>query len=55
MKAIIIFNCVISVIFTMCYAYQFFYIFVGLLKKPMVFKEKKKHCFAVVISARNES
>lgn len=55
MKAIIIFNCVISVIFTLCYAYQFFYIFVGLLKKPLTFIAKRRHRFAVVISARNES
>ncbi len=55
MKAIIFFNCVISVIFTLCYAYQFFYIFVGLLKKPKKFSAKKQHRFAVVVSARNES
>lgn len=55
MKAIIFFNCVISVIFTLCYAYQFFYIFVGLLKKPKKFFAKKQHRFAVVVSARNES
>lgn len=55
MKAIIIFNCVISVLFTVCYAHQFLYIVVGLLKKPMVFEAKKLHRFAVVISARNES
>ncbi len=55
MKAIIFFNCVISVIFTLCYAYQFFYIFVGLLKKPKKFYAKKQHRFAVVVSARNES
>ena len=55
MKAIIVFNCIISVIFTLCYAYQFFYIFVGLLKKPLKFIAKKQHRYAVVVSARNES
>ena len=55
MKAIIFFNCVISVVFTLCYAYQFFYIFVGLLKKPEKFEASAQHRFAVVVSARNES
>lgn len=55
MKAIIVFNCIISVIFTLCYSYQFFYIFVGLLKKPLKFIAKKQHRYAVVVSARNES
>lgn len=55
MKAIIVFNCIISIIFTLCYAYQFFYIFVGLLKKPLNFIAKKQHRFAVIVSARNES
>lgn len=55
MKAIIFLNFVISVVFTLCYAYQFFYIFVGLLKKPLEFTAKAQHKFAVVISARNES
>lgn len=55
MKAIIFLNFVISILFTLCYAYQFFYIFVGLLKKPLEFTAKKQHKFAVVISARNES
>ncbi len=55
MKAIIFLNFVISIVFTLCYAYQFFYIFVGLLKKPLEFTAKVQHKFAVVISARNES
>ncbi len=55
MKAIIFLNFVISIVFTLCYAYQFFYIFVGLLKKPLEFTAKAQHKFAVVISARNES
>lgn len=55
MKAIIFLNCVISIVFTLCYAYQFFYIFVGLLKKPTEYTAARQHRFAVVVSARNES
>lgn len=54
MKAIIIINAVISVLFTLCYAYQFFYLFVGLLKGEQKFNAEKQHKFAAVISARNE-
>lgn len=55
MKAIIFLNFIISMVFTLCYAYQFFYIFIGLLKKPMEFTAKTQHRYAAVISARNES
>lgn len=55
MKAIIFLNCIISIVFTLCYAYQFFYIFVGLLKKPVEYSASTEHRFAVVVSARNES
>ncbi len=54
MEAIIVFNAVISILFTMCYAYQFFYLFVGLFKGEQKFKAKTQHKFAAVISARNE-
>ena len=54
MKAIIIFNAVISILFTLCYAYQFFYLFVGLIKGEQKFKAVREHKFAAVISARNE-
>ena len=54
MTAIIIFNAVISILFTLCYAYQFFYLFVGLLKGEQKFKAVREHKFAAVISARNE-
>ncbi|MBQ2613847.1 MAG: glycosyltransferase family 2 protein [Clostridia bacterium] len=54
MKTIIYLNWIISIVFTLCYAYQFFYIFVGLLKKPKTFTAAKNHRYAVVISARNE-
>lgn len=40
--------------FTLCYAYQFFYLFVGLLKGEQKFKAVREHKFAAVISARNE-
>ncbi|MEG2669383.1 MAG: glycosyltransferase family 2 protein, partial [Oscillospiraceae bacterium] len=55
MKAIIYLNYAISIVFTLCYAYQFFYIFIGLFKKSEKFTAKKQHKFAVVVSARNES
>ena len=54
MQTIIYLNYIISFVFTLCYAYQFFYIFVGLLKKPKEFEAKEDHRYAVVISARNE-
>lgn len=54
MKTIIYLNSMISIVFTLCYAYQFFYIFVGLLGKPKTFTASKNHKYAVVISARNE-
>lgn len=55
MKTIIYLNYTISIVFTLCYAYQFFYIFVGLLKKPKGYMATQNHRYAVVISARNES
>ncbi len=54
MKTIVYLNFIISLIFTLCYAYQFFFIFVGLFAKPKVFKTDKQHRFAIIISARNE-
>ena len=47
-------NMAIAVLFLICYAYQFFYIFVSLIKKPKQFIAKKKHRFAVLVSAMNE-
>lgn len=55
MKAIIIFNFIISMVFTLCYAYQFFYVFVGLFKKQKTHHAQKNHHYAIVISARNEA
>ena len=54
METIIYLNFLISIIFTLCYAYQFFYIFIGLLKTPKKLTASNLHKFAVVISARNE-
>lgn len=48
-------NTLIGVFFVICYAYQFFYIFVALIKKPKKHpKSDKLHRFAVMIAARNE-
>lgn len=55
MNEIVMLNWIISVLFTICYAYQFFYIVVGLVKKPVRYTAKKNHRYAAVVSARNES
>lgn len=55
MEIIILSNYMISLIFTLCYFYQFVYVVLGLLKKQPDFSAKKNHRYAVVISARNES
>ena len=50
-----IFNICVFLSFTICYAYQLYYIFVSLTKKSPCLKAKQNHRFAVMISARNES
>lgn len=50
-----IFNGCVFLAFTCCYAYQLFYVFVSLTRKPPVKEAKKNHRYAVVISARNEN
>ena len=55
MNEIVFLNWIISVLFTICYAYQFFYVVVGLVKKPVRYTAKKNHRYAAVVSARNES
>ena len=56
METIKIINYVIMVIFFACYAYQFFYIPVALLKKKKLpSSEGTPHRFAVLIAARNEA
>lgn len=48
-------NTIISVLFVLCYAYQFYYIFLALIKKPKTYeKNEKMNRFAVMIAARNE-
>lgn len=42
-------------IIAVCFSYQAVYVLIGLVKKPKKLKATKKHRFAVVISARNES
>ena len=54
MEFVVYFNFVISILFTICYFYQFVYVIIGLIKKPPVLVAKEQHRFAVVISARNE-
>lgn len=55
MKAIVIINLILSIVFTICYFYQAVYIFVGLFKKTYDVKCNKNHRYAVIVSARNES
>ncbi len=47
-------NFIIAAIFFICYAYQFFYVPAVLIKMDKNHKFAKKHCFAVLICARNE-
>ncbi len=47
-------NFSISVVFTICYAYQFFYILIAWIKRRDDKKAKKLNNFAVLICARNE-
>lgn len=49
------FNLTIFVLFTLCYAYQMFYVFAVFIKKPRRYLAKKDHRYAAVISGRNES
>lgn len=51
-----IFNFIIAVLFTLCYAYQFIYIFVGTFFKNKKHPDvKPKNRYAILIAARNES
>ena len=54
MEAIKFLNYIITILFFVCYAYQFFYIGVPLLRKPRPHRPAVLHRFAVLISARNE-
>ncbi len=50
-----IFNFSVFLIFTICFAYQLYYVFNVLTTKPVELTAKKNHRYAVLISARNES
>ena len=50
-----IFNLCVFLAFTICYAYQLFYVFNVLVTKPKELTAKRNHRYAVLISARNES
>jgi len=54
MKSIILINGILSIIFSICYIYQYFYVLVGLRRKYVKGEALKNHRYAVVISARNE-
>lgn len=54
MQAINIFNTVISILFILCYSYQFVYVPVALFVKNKKHGQAKKHRYAVLIAARNE-
>lgn len=49
-----IFNFCVFIIFTLCYAYQLFYVLVSLVKRPPKHQAEKQHKYAVMIAARNE-
>lgn len=55
MNFVVHFNFIISILFTICYFYQFIFVLVGLIKKTPPLTAKKNHRYAVVISARNEA
>lgn len=47
-------NFTLALLFTFCYAYQFFYLAVPLVKRDKPHRPVTYHRFAVLISARNE-
>lgn len=54
MEFVRIVNITISILFTLCYAYQLFYILVPFIIKKEPHKETKFHKYAILIAARNE-
>ena len=50
-----VFNWSVLLVFSICYIYQFYYVFVVLTRKPPLQEAKANHKYAVMISARNES
>ncbi|MFI3326318.1 MAG: glycosyltransferase family 2 protein [Clostridia bacterium] len=55
MRELYYINMITLTIFSVCLAYQGFYVIVSLFKKQKKFKSKKNHRYAVIVSARNES
>ncbi|MBP3493911.1 MAG: glycosyltransferase family 2 protein [Oscillospiraceae bacterium] len=55
METLQLINCIISILFVLCYAYQFFYIPVPWLKKDRPHAAPAPNRFAVLICARNEA
>ena len=52
---ITVFNLCIFALFTLCYAYQLFYVFAVFTRKPKRYIARTNHRYAVLISGRNES
>lgn len=50
-----IFNILIGVAFTVFFGYQFFYMAVGLIKKPKIREARQQYRYGIVIAARNEA
>ena len=46
-----IFNFCVFLVFSVCYVYQIFYVFVTLTKKPPQLTAKKNHRYAVIVAA----
>lgn len=55
MHVLKIINLCLGVIFTLCYFYQFIYLFVAYFGKKEDLPDAPPHKFAIIISARNES
>ena len=55
METLQLINCIISILFVLCYTYQFFYIPVPWLKKDRPHAAPAPNRFAVLICARNEA
>lgn len=49
-----VFNFCVFLTFTICYAYQLYYVLIGLISKTKTVPAKQNHKYAVIICARNE-
>ena len=49
-----IINMILGILFVMCYAFQFIYLFIPFVMKLPKHKEASLHKFAIIVSARNE-